>query len=175
MKALASILCLLVSSSVYAEDAHPLSGGAEIHWQQFTGMIKEAKKVVVYFGTPRRRDRDPKPHEPTIEIDDYEFYRDAHNVTPEMAVKLARLVSDPHSFYDYGGMKLCGGFHPDVCIEWRYEQDGQHWHQRAFACLGCDEWRLVSTVSAVHTDMAKEAADELIRILHDIRGNTKTK
>jgi hypothetical protein len=96
-------------------------------------------------------------------------------LTPGLATRLTRLVSDPLSFSDYRGMKFCGGFHPDVCIEWQFERNGQIWHKRAFACLGCHEWRLIDTISAVHTDMTKEAADELVRVVHDLRGDPQGK
>jgi hypothetical protein len=162
------VLWLLVGISVLAEEERPLSGGAEIHWQQFTGMLKfkAAKKVVIYIGTPRRRDKDPKPAEPTVTVADFEFYRKPHEATSQLAEELTKLVSDPQSFIDYRGTKLCGGFHPDLCIEWQFEQDGQRWHSRAFVCLSCHEWRLIDNSSAVHADMTKTAADELVRITH---------
>lgn len=167
MKIGLAILGILIGTSALAQ-AQPLTGSAWTHWKQFNLTITQAKKVVVYVGTPRRRDKDPKPPEPTIEIEDFEFYRDARDVTPELAKKLTTLVSDLHSFSDYRGMKFCGGFHPDLCIEWQFEENGQRWHKRAFACLGCHEWRLVDTISAVHTDMTKEAADELVRVMHEL-------
>jgi len=171
----AAILCSLIPATVFGQESQPLSGSAEIPWRQFTGTLRDAKKVVVYLGTPRRGAKDPKPVQPTIEIEDFEFYREPHDVTPALAARLTRLVSDPLSFSDYRGLKFCGGFHPDVCIEWQFERDGQIWHKRAFAGLGCHEWRLIDTISAVHTDMTKEAADELVRVVHDLRGDPQGK
>lgn len=160
------LLFVLLSITVlgFAKEAQDLSGGSALHWKQFTLTIADAKKVVIYFGTPRRRDKDPKPSERTLMIDGFEFYAAACDVPGEFAAKLTALVGDFGSFSEYRGMKLCGGFHPDLCIEWQFEQNGQHWHKRAFACLGCHEWRLLDSMSAVHTDMTKAAADEIARI-----------
>jgi hypothetical protein len=160
------LICLMGCPSAFPA----LSGSAEIHWRQFTGTIKDAKRVVIHVGTPRRLAANPKPSLPTAEIGDFEFFREPHKATPELAARLTRVVLDSNSFSDYRGMKFCGGFHPDVCIEWQFEQNGQRWHKRAFVCLGCDEWRLVDTISAVHTDMTKQAADELTGIVRELRG-----
>lgn len=164
MKPFALLLCLFLCGSAFAGDERPLSGSAEIHWRQFTSTIAGAKGVVIFLGTPRRRDADPKPPA-SIEIEDYEFFREPHVATPKLAAELTKLVSDAGSFRDYRGAKFCGGFHPDLCVEWQFEQNGQQWHQRAFVCLGCNECRLVDKFSAVHSDMTKEAADEFRRIL----------
>ena len=142
MKALSFLVCLALTATAFGEEPHPLSQSALIHWRQFIGTIKSAQKVVVYYGTPRRRDKDSKPTESTIEIEDFEFYKEPREVPIEIAARLLTLVSDLTSFSDYRGMKFCGGFHPDLCIEWQFEQNGQRWHKRAFACLGCHEWRL---------------------------------
>jgi hypothetical protein len=168
MKTITLLFSLFVCGSVCAEDERPLSGSAEIHWRQFTGTIASAKRVVIFVGTPHRRDVDPKPPA-TIEIEDYEFFREPRVATAELATQLTKLVSDVRSFRDYRGMKFCGGFHPDLCVEWQFEQNGQRWHKRAFVCLGCSEWRLVDRFSAVHTDMTKEAADEFRRIVRTLQ------
>lgn len=166
---------LSLAGLAFGEESQPLTGSAVIHWRQFTGTIKSAKKVVVYFGTPRRSYRDSKPVEPTIMIHDFEFYKEPQEASREIAAKLTALVSDPASFSDYRGMKFCGGFHPDMCIEWQFEEQGQRWHQRAFACLGCHEWRLVDTLSAVHTDMTKTASDEVVQIARSLRSEVPKK
>ena len=145
---------------------HPtLKGGSAIHWHQFSWGLKDAKRVVVYYGTPRKWGKTTKLAEATVEIDDFEFYAKSVTLSPDLAEKVTALVLNPLSFSEYRGLKLCGGFHPDFCIEWQFEEEGQRWHSRAFACLGCDEWRLIDSSSAVHTDMPKETADELLRLI----------
>ncbi|MEO6567711.1 MAG: hypothetical protein ABIO94_03030 [Opitutaceae bacterium] len=166
---LTALLCVAFCSSGLAADSGPLSGSAQVQWRQFVGTLKNAKSIVVYVGTERRRAIDPKPTEATVEIADFEFLREPLKVGPESAQKLTSIVSDSRSFLDYRGMKFCGGFHPDLCIEWQFEQDGQRWHKRAFVCLGCHEWRLIDKLSAVHTDMSEESAAELTKVVHEVR------
>lgn len=175
MKSILLLAWLSFAGLAFGGDAQPLAGSAVIHWRQFTGTLKSAKKVVVYLGTPRRSVKDPKPVEPITTIDDFEFYQEPKEVSSDFAADLTALVSNPASFSDYRGMKLCGGFHPDVCIEWQFEEKGQRWHKRAFACLGCHEWRLVDTLSAVHTDMTKVAGDEVSRIARSLRSEALKK
>lgn len=169
MKTLIALLCVVFCSSAFAADSRSLSGSADIHWRQFTGTLRGAKNIVVYVGTERRGASDPKPRVPTVEIGDFEFVREPIKAEPELAAKLTSLVSDSRSFLDYRGMKFCGGFHPDLCIEWQFEQDGQRWHKRAFVCLGCHEWRLIDRLSAVHTDMSEASAKELTEIVRELR------
>jgi hypothetical protein len=169
MKTLVALLWVVFCSSAFAADLRPLSGSGEIHWRQFIGTLRSAKRIVVYVGTERRRASDPKPEAPTVEIGDFEFFREPLKAGPELAAKLTALVSDSHSFLDYRGMKLGGGFHPDLCIEWQFEQNGQMWHKRAFVCLGCHEWRLIDSLSAVHTDMSEGSAKELAKIVRELR------
>jgi hypothetical protein len=175
MRPIILLACLSFAGLIFGSDAQPLAGSAAIHWRQFTGTLGNAKRMIIYLGTPSRSLKDPRPVEPIIMVDDFEFYKEAKQISPESAAKLTALVSDSASFSEYRGMKLCGGFHPDICIEWQFEQDGQEWHQRAFACLSCREWRLLDTQSAVHTDMTKTAADEVTRIFRALRGEIRKK
>jgi hypothetical protein len=169
MKILILILCLSITTVGFGKEAQALSGGSAIHWSNFSGALEGAKKVVIYFGTPERRQNDLKPSEPTLIINDFEFYQKPLEVSPEYQSQLTALVCNPASFSEYRGMKFCGGFRPNVCIEWQFESEGQQWHSRAFACLGCHEWRLIDTFSAVHTDMTQSAQEEIVRITQALK------
>lgn len=169
MKALILILCLSVTTVGFGKDAQALSGGSAIHWRNFSISLKGAKKVGGHVGTPKQRQNDLEPSEPTLIIDDFEFYQKPLEVSPEYQSQLTAIVCNPASFSEYRGMKLCGGFRPNVCIEWQFESEGQQWHSRAFACLGCDEWRLINRFSAVHTDMTQSARDEIVRITQALK------
>ena len=150
----------------YYPPSQPVSAGSYVNWRQFGLSLNTASSVYVYEGTPRDFDikkRDLK--RPTVTIDGFEFYADARKLDSAKVEAINTLIRDRTVFLDYRGMKLCGGFHPNYCIEWRFEAEHQTWHSRAFACLGCHEWRLLDHASALHADMAGLAVSKLISIL----------
>jgi hypothetical protein len=152
----------------YAPPVQPVSAGSYVNWRQFGLIIDKATSVYVYEGTPRNYNTEKRgPARSIIMIDGFEFYADAKRLDASKIEAINELIRNRTAFLDYGGMKLCGGFHPDYCIEWRFEEDGQISKSRAFACLGCHEWRLVDNMSALHSDMADFVTTKLISLLKD--------
>lgn len=152
--------------NAYTPETQPVSAGSYVNWRQFGLIIDKTSSVYVYEGTPGDFNTEKQdPNRSTMIIDGFEFYADATKLNPSKVETINTLIRDRTAFLDYRGMKLCGGFHPDYCIEWRFEEGGQTWQSRAFACLGCHEWRLINKTSALHADMADFVVPRLISIL----------
>jgi hypothetical protein len=69
---------------------------------------------------------------------------------------LTDLCREAKSFGRYGGEKLCGGFHPDWCIEFKNGDDVYQVH----VCFGCHEARLYGPKNDVYSDLN----DEVLRV-----------
>jgi hypothetical protein len=103
----------------------------------------------------------------TIKRHGFSFYDTA--ITPKKQDKkdLWAICCTRESFRCYGGMKWCGGFHPDWCLEWK---DGDKVY-RVLICFGCHEARLYGPKNEVLTDLDKPTIDVLKRILAPYRKN----
>ena len=50
------------------------------------------------------------------------------------------MVTDHRRFMPYTKGKMCGGFHPDICLQWETEKETHH----VLICLNCGEMMYVS-------------------------------
>jgi hypothetical protein len=72
------------------------------------------------------------------------------------------------SFRRYTGAKLCGGYHPDWCIEWK---DGESVY-KVLLCFHCEEARLYGPNNELWSDLDKKALKKLVEILRPYRKNS---
>ncbi len=152
-----SLLCILCILPRFARGDDPLSESEKRHHTQLTGSLPLAKSVELFYGTPRRYGKWELPSERVILLGDFEFYAASKTLSADVGKKITALVSDPASHGSYSGMKLCGGFHPDFCIIWRFEKDGQPWETKLFICMSCHEWRMIDTLSALQDEIRPTA------------------
>jgi hypothetical protein len=132
--------------------------------------IEKARKLVIYEGLPHQhwesgllaRERKEKK---TVTLHGFPFY--AQPIAPRKAdgKELSALGADASSFRRYSGMKWCGGFHPDWCIEW---QDGATVY-RALICFGCHEARLYGPKNGLYCDLDNEVLGKFGRLLKPYR------
>jgi hypothetical protein len=106
-------------------------------------------------------------HQETIKFHDYPFYKSEIAIKKHDAEKLQSIATDPASYRIKGPPKLCGGYHPDWCVEW---QDGDNVY-RALLCFGCGEVILSWSDGSEYCDIADGSQTELQAILEPYQKN----
>ena len=124
--------------------------------------IAKADTLVVYEGLPRLDEngirRETAEHK-TFQKEGYYFYAEPLGVRPGVVERLRKIVANYRSFLAYGGPKFCGGYHPDLCLEWR-TQDQVH---RVYLCFGCHEGQFVGPKYDYMVDIDEPAYEELFK------------
>lgn len=138
--------------------------------------VRKATKVVLHEGLPHQTfEREELARElkakKTEQLNGFPFYAETLPLKPEDAKKLTDLFCEPKSFVKFQGYKLCGGFHPDYCIEW---QDGKDVY-RVHVCFGCHEVKCFGPKIELYCDVRGEAYKEFERILKPYRKNRPEK
>jgi hypothetical protein len=123
---------------------YPLEPEPSKDFSRYEGLasgIRAADGVLLYEGLPHQyfesialekelRDR------PYVRLHRFPFYKERLTLSDGDGQKLTDLFCSPGTFRPRGeGMKACGGFHPDYCIEWHV--DGEVY--QVLVCLGCCE------------------------------------
>jgi hypothetical protein len=147
--------------------------------ERFTGSIRpildgvrKAKTLVVFEGAPHQRweaellARELREKK-TVRLHDFPFYAESLELKEADALEVWALCPTKQVFRGRSGMKLCGGFHPDWCLEWR---DGDKAY-RALLCFGCHEARLYGPKDEVECDLDEATLKQLRRILVPYRKN----
>jgi hypothetical protein len=105
---------------------------------EFLKSVSEAESMIIYEGLPRASDDElaniKQKHE-TVDIDGWSFYSAPLAASPSIIEKLRSTLVDYRAFEPYTGVKFCGGFHPDFCVQWKV---GEQTHN-ALVCLRCFE------------------------------------
>src|SRR5262249_45595205 len=106
----------------------------------FAEAIAKAEKVVLYEGLPHQQgERNLRKKElrekEVVWLHGHPYYAETPALKAADVEALTALVSRRESFHAWGGMKWCGGYHPDYLIEWSM---GKETYQMA-VCLGCHE------------------------------------
>jgi hypothetical protein len=83
---------------------------------------------------------------------------------------LRELLSDYRNFQTYGGPKLCGGFHPDLLVEFK-EKGGT---LRVLICFGCHEVKFARPKGSFMVDMEDKGFERLLRAAKAIYRERKT-
>lgn len=82
------------------------------------------------------------------------FYKAPAIVQREELAKLQAFAVNNESFRKWAGAKACGGFHPDVALEWR---DGQQHVYSMLLCFGCGEAKLYGPSYSHYCDLKYES------------------
>jgi len=118
----------------------PFSLG-KLHYADVVQAAAKFDEVVLWEGLPSPFEKDLLARElarkKTFLIGDQHFYSLPIPLTDEERATLSEAVlKHRENFAPWSGAKLCGGFHADYAIEWRYQ--GTTLAQALF-CFSCDE------------------------------------
>ena len=156
-------LALLVLCSIYVCTRKPVAAlpdpeaAIRADYQTLLACVRRSRSVILYEGLPHQTwEGDVLGTElaakQTVQLYDFPFYAEKIGVDHDDVDDLAELLLDPGTLdlREDGVliMKMCGGFHPDWCIEWR---DGDL-VCRFLVCLGCAEIKAYSGKMTIHGD-----------------------
>ena len=137
---------------------------------EFIDALAKAKEMTVFEGLPH-------PHwEPDelqterrskkcVNLHGYLFYDDARVAAGEDFVSLQQALSLRGGIIEWGGHKLCGGYHPDYLIRWKAD-DGTY---DALVCFGCHEIKLFGPRDQLYADLLKPTYAQLEQSLSQFR------
>ena len=129
--------------------------------------IPQATTTILHEGLPHQgwevslfeSERAAKPH---VESHGHLFYSEIIVPTPQDSVQIALIARNAATFEEWGGMKLCGAYHPDWLIEWQLP-DGTS-HQLHF-CFGCHEVKIYGPDWRLYCDVTQDGYNKLRTIL----------
>lgn len=98
----------------------------------------------------------------TTKIHGFHFYSKAITPTDSDLKSLISAITNESSIVEWGGMKLCGGYHPDYVVQWR---DSQGYLYQALICFGCHEIKLYGGGIQLYADLSSGAYDTLKKTL----------
>jgi hypothetical protein len=133
--------------------------------------LAKADKVILHEGLPHPSEdkafETEKKTKKTIGIGGWLFYAEPLEPKDEDVKKLTELLTAETTFEPFGGVKKCGGFHPDYAVEWHVGKD----HYYALICFGCHEAKVYGPEKAVYVDIRKDGYDSLTKLLKPYRKN----
>jgi hypothetical protein len=133
--------------------------------------IAKADKVILHEGLPHPSEdksfENEKKTKKTFDIGGWLFYAEPLAPKDEDVKKLTELLKAETTFAAFGGVKKCGGFHPDYAVEWQVGKDRYY----ALICFGCHEAKVYGPEKAAYVDIHKDGYDSLTRLLKPYRKN----
>jgi len=134
--------------------------------------IRKSGEVVLHEGLPSefwepellQREANRKR---TTRLHGYPFYDERLALRGADAERFTALFSAKGSFKRYRGPKVCGGYHPDYCAEWKAGDAAT----RALICLECREVKIFGPRSELQCDLSPEAGRRLEQWLGPYRKN----
>ncbi len=103
----------------------------------------------------------------TIGLYGYLFYDERLAPQGSDLEQFTKLFSDTRSFQRYRSSKVCGGYHPDYCVEWKKGD----LTTRALICLECAEVQFFAPRTELYCDLSPEASRNLTRWLSSYQKN----
>jgi hypothetical protein len=134
--------------------------------------IRKSEEVVLYeglpseFWEPQLLEREVN-RKKTIRLHGYPFYDERLALKGADAEQFTALFSAERSFKRYRGPKVCGGYHPDYCVEWKTGDAAT----RALVCLECGEVKIFGLRSELHCDLSPESGKRLSQWLSTYQKN----
>ena len=177
---LAAILATLFANVAFAKDevrpkrdekkATPANESefAKQH-KQFVAAINKADKTALLEGLPSEWEHGLLAEElktkKTVKHFKYPFYSNPLPLTEKDKKALLALAVAKNSLPELLEEHLCGGFHPDYCIEWHVGKDIYY----CLICFGCHEAELYGPKIVLHCDLPDAAYDSFKKILMQYR------
>lgn len=140
------------------------------NYKPLAAIVAKADKVVVYEGLPHQAwegdllEEELKAKE-TVKLHEFPFYAAPVKLKAGDTQALTKLFTAEDSLVKFGGEKLCGGFHPDYCIEWHIGKD----IVRCLVCFGCHEVKVYGPKSSLRCDIKDAAYKKFETILKAYR------
>jgi hypothetical protein len=105
----------------------------------------------------------------TTKLHGFPFYQETLPLAEADAERLRAALGDSATYKvrNLNATKLCGGFHPDYCVEWQ----GEGGPCRALVCFGCFEVNLHTPGADYFLDVSQQAVTRLREILKPYRKN----
>lgn len=103
----------------------------------------------------------------TVNFHGFPFYEETLAPTDAHSTGLTNFFRDRKSFKPYWGPKMCGGFHPDYCLEWHVGEE----IIRALVCFTCHEVMLFGPNLELYCDIADKAWGMLWELLEPYHKN----
>jgi hypothetical protein len=133
---------------------------------EFSRGIQACDKIALYEGLPHQlMEKEAFTREmarkKTIEIGGHRFYASPVVISNVTAAKLKRLYTAKGSFSATWGIKYCGGFHPDWCIQWM--QGRAVW--TVHLCFGCGEMMTSHNGKSLEADFRSEKVEEKFKAI----------
>jgi hypothetical protein len=92
----------------------------------------------------------------------YYFYGSQIAPSADDASALGVLATTPTTFFEWGGTKLCGGYHPDWMIRWTASDGTEH---ELHLCFGCHEAKLYGPDYQLYCELGEDGFNNLKAIL----------
>ncbi len=134
--------------------------------------IQRSEEVALYeglpseFWEPQLRELEVNQKK-TIGLHGYLFYDERLAPQGSDLEPFTKLFSDTRSFQRYRSTKVCGGYHPDYCVEWKKGDVTT----RALICLECGEVQFFALRKELYCDLSPEASRNLARWLSSYQKN----
>jgi hypothetical protein len=134
--------------------------------------LPRAGEVALYeglpseFWEPQLRESEAN-RKKTIGLHGYLFYDERLAPGGSDLEQLTALFTDARSFVRYRSTKVCGGYHPDYCVEWKNGDVTT----RALICLECGEVQFFGRRNELYCDLSPEANRRLARWLSPYQKN----
>ena len=128
--------------------------------------IRKSGEVVLHeglpseFWEPQLREQE-LGRKKTIRLHGYAFYDEGLALRGADAERLTALFTSQRSFLRYRGLKGCGGYHPDYCVEWKMGDAAT----RILISLECGEVKIFGPRSELHCDLSPESGQRLMQWL----------
>jgi hypothetical protein len=98
-------------------------------------------------------------------MDGFHFYSKPLPLSKADVETLADIFKGSGPFTRYRGAKKCDGFHPDYCVEWKFDESPI----QVLICFGCGEAKVRAEGSALHYDTRDDGEKALRALLIDRR------
>ena len=136
-------------------------------YMPFSRAVRGATRVRLYEGLPHQSwERDLLESEldskETFKSNGHHFYRAEIEPSADDTTSLRNLSTTASGFHEWGGMKLCGGYHPDWLIRWSSADGADH---ELHLCFGCHEAKLYGPGYQLYCDLGSDCYTALKSIL----------
>ncbi len=161
MKYLIAIFALTIAISANAELEKPATIEASAIYRT---TVAAAKTIEVFEGLPHQRwDKElltvELKRKDTQAICKFPFY--TPSTTASNSDALRKLLSSADSIKEYGGPKMCGGYHPDYCVSWQAGETTYY----ALICFGCHEIVFHDGKTTMIYDLKNKAHEQFQKLL----------
>ena len=156
-----------------SEDLDVRKSADTFKWHKsFAAAIQQATNAILYEGLPhpsfqRAIHMNELATKATVVLGEHPFYSEPLPLEASDAEKLRGLYCNSSSFQPFAGFKLCGGYHPDYCIEWRTGTETS----LVQICFGCHEMKTFSGGEMLQCDISPAAFEMFGAVLKSYRKN----